>query len=475
MSKEYDALGDHGEYTHDVFISYSSEDIVLVKKLVSRLKKDGINVWFDKNKIDPGAGISTEIEKGIKDSLVAILVLSKNSINSKWCIAERETVIHRDPNNEQKRFIPIRIDDLIIPDFLDRLSVIDHRGRGNYKQILNSLKDRKELNQNKGREEKSPETESPIETEAFRRDTKRLFREFIGTLADVLEKTESAKARSVLETEINKAKKMTRQSALTDDGVAELACEIGEATAMLSGSEYGKLVVRLVSLDFEAAVEVLRGAHDECRWKRDSESRKVIEKVGRMLIPWLYVIHSDTCRGLDASWDEKVSSGGDVLVLPAGFLTFAEIIIAGLHRREVLFELRKEDEPFPRGKFGDELSNIKVQLENGWSGDMEGNLRNDLFRRVKLPSDPQNLPPGEVDKAIALRLKFLFEEEGKRVYYICGKRPQGKDEIIRYNHTLNIIRNKFPALIVLDLNADLYAKQVDLFQIIGKFLNTGDK
>lgn len=68
-----------------VFISYSRRDEVVTSRIVAYLRKKGIKVWVDNEKLIPGTPIwEEEIEKAIKGASAIIVVLSPESKNSEW-------------------------------------------------------------------------------------------------------------------------------------------------------------------------------------------------------------------------------------------------------------------------------------------------------------------------------------------------------------------------------------------------------
>lgn len=67
-----------------LFLSHSSKDNEFVEKLRQSLKADGYNVWYDDWEIRVGDSIIQKINDGISESDFLIIVLSKNSVNSKW-------------------------------------------------------------------------------------------------------------------------------------------------------------------------------------------------------------------------------------------------------------------------------------------------------------------------------------------------------------------------------------------------------
>src|SRR5216683_7979044 len=69
----------------DAFLSYASEDkLDFVRPLADRLRKEGMNVWFDDFEIRYGDSISQSIERGLANSLVGIIIISQASLKKNW-------------------------------------------------------------------------------------------------------------------------------------------------------------------------------------------------------------------------------------------------------------------------------------------------------------------------------------------------------------------------------------------------------
>jgi hypothetical protein len=72
-----------------VFISYSRKDDAAMQRVVSYLRKQGINVWVDNEKLTPGTSTwKKAVEKAIKESAAVVVFLSPDAYNSTW--VERE-------------------------------------------------------------------------------------------------------------------------------------------------------------------------------------------------------------------------------------------------------------------------------------------------------------------------------------------------------------------------------------------------
>jgi hypothetical protein len=113
------------QFEYDVFLSHSSKDKTVVRELVKRLREDGLKVWFDEWLIKPGDSIPAKLEEGLEQSRVLVLCMSANAFGSDWAQMESGTFRFRDPLNKQRRFIPLRLDDVPIKGSLAQFLYID--------------------------------------------------------------------------------------------------------------------------------------------------------------------------------------------------------------------------------------------------------------------------------------------------------------------------------------------------------------
>ena len=102
------------EFQYDVFLSHSAKDKAVVRDVAERLRKDGLKVWFDEWVLKAGDSIPAKIEDGLDHSRVLVLCMSANAFGSDWAQLESGTFRFRDPLNKERRFIPLRLDDVPI-------------------------------------------------------------------------------------------------------------------------------------------------------------------------------------------------------------------------------------------------------------------------------------------------------------------------------------------------------------------------
>src|SRR5688572_29297140 len=101
-----------------VFISHSTKDNEPVERIAERLTKDGHDVWVDTLKLRPGDNFQKKIEEGLHEAEALIVVISENSIHSRWAQQEFSTIALQQLSKREQRVIPIRIDRSEVPSYL---------------------------------------------------------------------------------------------------------------------------------------------------------------------------------------------------------------------------------------------------------------------------------------------------------------------------------------------------------------------
>src|SRR6185503_1301080 len=126
------------EFKYDVFLSHSAKDKAVVRELAEWLKRDGLRVWFDEWEIQPGDMIGRRMEEGLEASRVLVLCVSQHAFESEWAALESGTFRFRDPTNKERRFIPLRLDDVEIKDMLKQFAYVDWRkkAKNEYERLV---------------------------------------------------------------------------------------------------------------------------------------------------------------------------------------------------------------------------------------------------------------------------------------------------------------------------------------------------
>jgi len=100
-----------------VFISYARADLYFVRLLAAVLEFYRVPLWWDNSGIEPGDFFAERISQGITDANHLLVVVSKNTLQSRWVLKETVMFQERNPN---QRIIPLLLDQTsphqILPD-----------------------------------------------------------------------------------------------------------------------------------------------------------------------------------------------------------------------------------------------------------------------------------------------------------------------------------------------------------------------
>jgi hypothetical protein len=78
-----------------VFISYSSEDREFARRLAQDLVEHEIPVWFAESELEPGDSLFEKIEAGIDRAEFLLVVLTPDSVDSRWVQEEVRMAMHK--------------------------------------------------------------------------------------------------------------------------------------------------------------------------------------------------------------------------------------------------------------------------------------------------------------------------------------------------------------------------------------------
>lgn len=106
------------------FISHSHKDNDIAEKIGRNLMKNGIDTWYDEWEIKPGDSIIKKIyDEGLSNTKNFIVLISNNSVNSKWVKDELEIATIKRINKES-RIIPLIVDECDIPQSISHIKYI---------------------------------------------------------------------------------------------------------------------------------------------------------------------------------------------------------------------------------------------------------------------------------------------------------------------------------------------------------------
>lgn len=90
---------------HDVFISYSSQDMEAAQAICHVLEQNEIRCWMAPRNIPPGSDYGDVIEEAIRSCKAVVVLFSETAAKSQWVKGELNIAFE-----EQKTIIPFRLD-----------------------------------------------------------------------------------------------------------------------------------------------------------------------------------------------------------------------------------------------------------------------------------------------------------------------------------------------------------------------------
>jgi TIR domain/Pentapeptide repeats (8 copies) len=91
------------------FISYSSKDEEFARRLHLRMRESGLRVWFAPEDIKGGDKLYDQIDRAIQVHDRLLLMLSENSLKSKWVVAEIRRARQVELRENRRKLFPIRL------------------------------------------------------------------------------------------------------------------------------------------------------------------------------------------------------------------------------------------------------------------------------------------------------------------------------------------------------------------------------
>lgn len=113
--------------TPRVFLSYAHKDFEVARNIAEQLKAYGVSLWYDEWELKPGDSIVKSIETTITSSDYIVILLSPNSVKSKWVQQEISMALTHELTKRDVVIIPVVIADCEIPSSLKNIKGIDLR------------------------------------------------------------------------------------------------------------------------------------------------------------------------------------------------------------------------------------------------------------------------------------------------------------------------------------------------------------
>ncbi len=126
---------------YDVFISYSHKDKQFVAAMTDLLENKRFKVWYDDFSILPGDSIIEKLARGIESSRCFIVVLSPDSVRSRWCKSELLMAINLALSAKSKRkvkLLPVLYKNCRIPLYLRPYKYADLQEK-NFQKGMNEI------------------------------------------------------------------------------------------------------------------------------------------------------------------------------------------------------------------------------------------------------------------------------------------------------------------------------------------------
>lgn len=133
-----------------IFLSHNYLDKPIVEPIANALMKVyGMEkVFYDSWAMQPGDGIIDKMDQGLQDCEFFFFFVSKNSLQSNMVKLEWQNALYKATQNKAK-FIPVKLDDCLMPAILMQTLYIDIYGKGaevGLKQIVDVINKQNNFN-----------------------------------------------------------------------------------------------------------------------------------------------------------------------------------------------------------------------------------------------------------------------------------------------------------------------------------------
>jgi TIR domain len=127
-----------------VFISHSSKDKEFARWLAVDLANEGFIPWLDEWDIRIGESITSKINEGLNNCSAIILILSENSVESRWVEVEWQAKFWDEIQLGKILLFPVLLQNCAIPKLIQTKRYADFRGfekSSVYSQAIEELKE----------------------------------------------------------------------------------------------------------------------------------------------------------------------------------------------------------------------------------------------------------------------------------------------------------------------------------------------
>lgn len=127
----------------NVFLIHAHSDREIVHKLYQRLVEDGLNVWLDAERLQPGQDWQNEIRNALIQCDVVLACLTRGFDKQQGYRHEELKLALEKANflpNDEVFIIPVRLEECDLPESLRHLHRVDLFTAGGYKGLVRALK-----------------------------------------------------------------------------------------------------------------------------------------------------------------------------------------------------------------------------------------------------------------------------------------------------------------------------------------------
>ena len=126
-----------------IFLSHNTNDKAFVRKLALDLECHGVRVWLDEAELKIGDSLIEKIRDGIDSVDYVAVILSPNSIKSRWVQKEIDVAMTLEINGQKIKILPLMLERCELPGFLLGKFYADFTEQQKYeysfKQLINTL------------------------------------------------------------------------------------------------------------------------------------------------------------------------------------------------------------------------------------------------------------------------------------------------------------------------------------------------
>jgi hypothetical protein len=122
-----------------LFLCHSSSDKEFARKLAIGLAGNGLKVWIDEAEIQVGDSLLSKIESGILGAKYLVVLLSRASVQSRWCQEELRMALARQISGRDITVLPVLIEACEVPGFLQEKKYADLTNSGGLEGVLSEL------------------------------------------------------------------------------------------------------------------------------------------------------------------------------------------------------------------------------------------------------------------------------------------------------------------------------------------------